>query len=295
MNILSVLACLALAAPVTEGVAGAVSARLAGEFVVLTIAGGTAVEGKLVSYVDDAFIIVDSAGEVRSIGRATVLGIKVAPREVASDDRLARIEQRLTALESRKPGERVEPPAQEKAWDIPVADSPILGNAKAPITVTVFGDLQCPFCARVDPVLRDIVKDPRFKGRLKVVFKHFPLSFHVDAKKAAIAALAARSLGGDSAFWAMAEKMFQNQRELTSENFSVWAGQLGLDVAAFERISADSAAIAAGEEIIARDLALGVNTAKVRGTPSLFVNGWELKTRSAEGVMALIEERKLKL
>lgn len=98
-----------------------------------------------------------------------------------------------------------------------------------------------------------------------VVFKHFPLSFHKEAMPAAEASMAANEQGK---FWEFQDKVFENQKELTAENFEKWAGEIGLDVAKFK------ASIASGKwkEKIQRDMAEG-NKAGVRGTPSLYING----------------------
>lgn len=208
-------------------------------------------------------------------------------------ERIEKLEKKVEALEKRGPGpQRPEPPPpQTVAYKIPNGDSPVLGKKDAKVTVTIFSDYQCPFCSKVDPMLRDIVKDADLKDKVNVVFKQFPLSFHKDAKPAAKAALAARDVGGDDKFWAMSEKLYSAQKELTAENFSKWAGEIGLDVKKFEKALKDNDS--KYEEVIKKDSELGSTEAKVRGTPSLFVNGWELRQRSVDGVKALIKEKNL--
>lgn len=207
-------------------------------------------------------------------------------------ERIEKLEKKVEALEKRGPSKGAEPPPpQTAAYNIPVGDSPILGKKGAPVTVTIFSDFQCPFCARVDPMLKEIVNDPELKDKVNVAFKQFPLSFHKDAKPAAKAALAARDVGGDEKFWAMGEKLYGGLKELTPENFSKWAHEIGVDVKKFEKALKDNDA--KYEEIIKKDSELGAKEAKVRGTPSLFVNGWELRQRSVDGVKAIIKDKKL--
>jgi protein-disulfide isomerase len=208
-------------------------------------------------------------------------------------ERIEKLEKKVEALEKRGPAAQrpQEPPPQTSAYKIPNQDSPVLGKKDAKITVTIFSDYQCPFCARVDPMLQEIVKDPELKDKVNVVFKQFPLSFHQNAKPAAKAALAARDVGGDAKFWEFGEKLYAGQRELTAENFSKWAGEIGLDVKKFEKTLKDNDA--KYEDVIKRDMDLGQNEAKVRGTPSIFVNGWELRQRSVDGVKQVIKEKNL--
>lgn len=209
-------------------------------------------------------------------------------------ERIEKLEKKVEALEKRGPAgpQRPEPPPpQTAAYNIPNGDSPVMGKKDAKITVTIFSDYQCPFCSRVDPMLHEIVKDAELKDKVNVVFKQFPLSFHKDAKPAAKAALAARDVGGDEKFWEMSVKLYSDQKALTAENFSKWAGEIGVDVKKFEKALKDNDA--KYEEVIKADSELGAKEAKVRGTPSLFVNGWELRQRSVDGVKALIKEKNL--
>jgi protein-disulfide isomerase len=210
-------------------------------------------------------------------------------------ERIEKLEKKVEALEKRPAGAaapaREAPPPQTAAYKIPTGTSPFMGNKDGKIELTIFSDYQCPFCSRVDPMLHEAAKDPELKDKIKITFKQFPLSFHKDAKPAAKAALASRDLGGNDAFWKMNEKLYANQRTLTAENFSVWAKEIGLDVKKFDKALVDNDA--KYEEEIKNDSELGAKEAKVRGTPSLFVNGWELKQRSVDGVKQLIKEKSL--
>ncbi|MBH1988746.1 MAG: thioredoxin domain-containing protein [Myxococcaceae bacterium] len=208
------------------------------------------------------------------------------------EERLGSLEKRLEELE-KKPALAARPPApaaQEKAYQLPVAHSPVLGKKDANVSVVVFSDGQCPFCAGTDTLLREVVKDPELKEKVNVVFKNFPLSFHPNAKPAAKAALAASEQGGDK-FWKMMEKIFANQQNLNEENFKKWAKELGLNLTKFEKSLKDNDG--KYEEMIKADMDLGTNQAQVRGTPSIYVGGWELRERSVQGIKNLIKEKNL--
>jgi protein-disulfide isomerase len=208
-------------------------------------------------------------------------------------DRIEKLEKKVEALEKRPagPAPQQPPPPQTAAYTIPSGDSPILGNKDAKIELTIFSDFQCPFCSKVDPMLHEVTKDADLKDKVKVVYKHFPLSFHPNAKPAAKAAMAARDVGGDKAFWDFSEKAYQNYKELTPDNFVKWAEASGVPKAKFEKALKDNDA--KYEEAIKKDMDLGSSAAKVRGTPSLFLNGWELRQRSVDGVKQLIKEKSL--
>lgn len=209
-----------------------------------------------------------------------------------TDERVDALEKRVEELE-KKPAMAQKPqmpPAQEKAYQLPVGTSPVLGKKDATVSLVVFSDGQCPFCAGADTLLRDAVKDPELKDKVNVVFKNFPLSFHQNAKPAAKAALAAKEQGDDK-FYAMMEKVFANQQNLTPENFKKWGKEIGLNMPKFEASLKNNDV--KYEEVIKADIDLGTNQAQVRGTPSIFVGGWELRERSVQGIKNLLKEKNL--
>ncbi len=107
----------------------------------------------------------------------------------------------------------------------------------------------------------------QFRGRAKLVFKHFPLSAHPRAKVAAIATVAAQSQGK---FWEMHDIVFENQNGpvATPTSASTPAQKIGLDMKQFD---ADFAALK-GKDIVEADRAEG-EAPRSPGTPAVFVNG----------------------
>jgi protein-disulfide isomerase len=153
------------------------------------------------------------------------------------------------------------PPAQAAKVSFR-ADDPARGPATAKVTVVLFSDFQCPFCARMEPTLRGL--EAAWPGLVRVVWKHQPLPFHAQAFPAAMAAEAARAQGK---FWPMHDKLFANQAALASAPYARWAGELGLDVARFEKDLSSSAARARIEE----DQRLAAQVG-AQGTPTSFLN-----------------------
>ena len=90
-------------------------------------------------------------------------------------------------------------------------DDPVRGNPKAPVTIVLFSDFQCPFCARVGPTLDEVQR--AYGDKVRIVWKHQPLPFHPNALPAAEAAEAAREQGK---FWQMHDRLFAAQRELVA-------------------------------------------------------------------------------
>jgi len=141
--------------------------------------------------------------------------------------------------------------------------APVRGPADAKITVVEFLDFQCPFCSRVQPTLAQIQKT--YGDKVRIVFKHLPLRIHAQAPGAAAAAEAAHT---QDKFWEMHDLMFANQRELSDAKYQEWAGQIGLDMARFQK-DLKSPAVSQRIEADSQEAAkLGVS-----GTPAFFING----------------------
>lgn len=148
-----------------------------------------------------------------------------------------------------------------------VAQDPTWGNPNAPVTVVEFSDFQCPFCTRVLPTLEEL-KRSYGPDQLRLVWKHFPLSFHANARPAAEAAATVCAIGGSKAFWTFHDLAFAGQRSLSPDQFAAWAAQAGVPSAEY----ASAMAAGRGKGKVDEDLAVG-GRLRVTGTPSFLING----------------------
>ena len=141
---------------------------------------------------------------------------------------------------------------------------PSVGPADAPVTIVEFSDFQCSFCAALQPAL-DRVKT-EYAGRVRLVFRHFPLTgIHPDAWRAAEAAACA---GEQGRFWDLHALLFREQAALSAGDLRQKAARLGMDTAAF-------GACLDGRryhDAVHADVDAGIK-AGVEGTPTLFING----------------------
>lgn len=125
----------------------------------------------------------------------------------------------------------------------------------------------------------------KYPTEVKLVEKNFPLQMHKLARPAAAAALAAHNQGK---FWPYHYKIFENMSSLSDAKFIDMAKELSLDLDKFSK-DMNSPAV---QSLINRDLSEG-NQARVTGTPTIFVNGKQLKDRSLQGFQNMID-RELK-
>lgn len=150
-------------------------------------------------------------------------------------------------------------------------NQPSFGPADAPVTIVEFGDLECPSCRAEAPILRAIL--PNFySGKVRVVFKDFPLeSIHPWARAASDAARCVFHQNPQE-FWKMYDWFYDTQDEITPDNLNSqvlgWAGKNGVDAVQLSHCIDTKAT----DPEVARNLAEG-RALNVRGTPTLFVNG----------------------
>lgn len=164
-------------------------------------------------------------------------------------------------------------------YDLPVNNSATKGPADAPVTLVLFDDFQCPYCARLLPTLEQVIQ--AYPNQVRVVFKHFPLSMHKFARQAAVASIAARNQGK---FWPLHDQLFANYNQLNDDKIRDLAASVGLDMDRFDKDIKDPAL----QREIDADMQLGTNSG-VRGTPAVYINGVQLKDRSLAGFRKAID------
>jgi protein-disulfide isomerase len=155
------------------------------------------------------------------------------------------------------------------------------GNVNASVTLTEYGDFQCPACGAAETVLLEPLM-ATYGTRVRFEFKQFPLrGLHPYAQEAAEASECAADQGK---FWEMHDIIYKNQKDLNSKNLRSWAEELKLDTHLFGRClksklkrSVVQADYNAGEK-------LGVNS-----TPSFFINGEKVPTNDIETVSSMLD------
>ena len=157
------------------------------------------------------------------------------------------------------------PPAHDEEGPVPIrAEDPRLGRDDARVTIVIFIDLQCPHCREVHAHLAALQEK---KPAMRLVWKHYPLQGHPQARPAAEAAQGVYALAGGAAFSKFAKKVLDSPTP-TRADFETWAKEVG-----------------ASSEVIARGLDTGRWAAAVdkdradgeklnlMGVPTLFING----------------------
>ncbi len=140
----------------------------------------------------------------------------------------------------------------------------VRGDIDAPITIVEFSDFQCSFCSGFHPTIMQVMQN--YQGRVKWVYKHFPLdSIHLQARPAAEASECADE---QNKFWEFVDGLFENQSKLGETFYRGLASELGLDMSQFE----DCVSSRKYKDKVEQDLQQGIASG-VRGTPGNFING----------------------
>jgi protein-disulfide isomerase len=167
------------------------------------------------------------------------------------------------------------------------AKNPTQGPASAKVTLQVFSDFQCPFCVQVAPTLADL--EARYRGKVRLVWRNYPLPSHARALPAARAAQAVFTLGGSERFWQLHDIFYSAQADLTDAGLARAATKLSLDPSVIQQAAASKQY----DADIAADVAAG-NAAGIEGTPAVFVNDYYLMGARSEAEYAVVVERALR-
>jgi len=179
-----------------------------------------------------------------------------------------------------KRGKRMRIAELNIAKQIDIDDSPFKGAADAPVTIVEYTDFQCPYCAKLGDIFKEVLA--LYPGKVKIVYKSYPLSSHKFAWKAAAAAMAAHRKGQ---FWPFHDILFKNYNALDDAKLMQIRKKFGFDTPEFDKLMKSSAV----RTKVAADKKEG-KAIGVQGTPTVFINGKRLRDKSLEGFKAAIDQ-----
>jgi protein-disulfide isomerase len=181
----------------------------------------------------------------------------------------ALVEENVKAAGGAGQAQAAAAPAAEQKFEVQAGNAPAKGPKNAPVTIVEWSDFQCPYCGRAQPALKQILE--QYAGKVRLVWKNQPLSFHPNAMPAAEAAMAAYEQGGSDKFWKMHDKFFENQTGLSPSYYEQVAKEIGLDVPRWKAAVESRSGLAAIQADMSAGSAVGAN-----GTPTFFINGKRL-------------------
>ncbi len=203
--------------------------------------------------------------------------IKVSPR--SSGLAMSSGGRKLFVIDSE--GKNLQMLTLEYILNLKTTNRPFRGPENAQVVIVEFADHECPFCARVEPLLEQILD--KYPDQVKLVYKFLPLtSIHKRAMKAAEAALAAERQGK---FWEYSKELLKIHDSLSENNLVATAEKIGLDIERFARDRKDPRLV----KIIREDMQEAKKN-QIHSIPSFFVNGRRLKRYSPEGFEAAVQD-----
>jgi len=228
-----------------------------------------------------------SEDEIKSLyDRAVAAGQQLPPIEQVKPDIIRFIKQQkmqgeaMAYYENLKKEMKVEvlmPPFLPPKVAVDT-NGPTKGPKDAPVILVEFSDFQCPYCIRAEKTVADLLA--AYPGKIRLVYRDFPLPIHPLAPKAAEASQCAQDQGK---YWEMHDKLFAVEGKLEVDNLKKYAREVGLDGDKFDKCldSGDKAKVVAEHHKAGEDVG-------VTGTPAFFVNG-----RLISGAQPLDEFKRL--
>ncbi len=173
------------------------------------------------------------------------------------------------------PAPAEQPDAEPLSMDELIDDDAVLGDPNAPVTIVEFSEYQCPYCSKFyNDAYQELKEKYVETGKVKLVFRDFPLSFHEGAYPAALAAECVRDQLGDEGYFAMHDKLFENQDRLNGDAEAVAIALEGFarDVEVDPDVYKECMASDKFQMEIFADVSAG-QAVGVSGTPSFLING----------------------
>ncbi len=174
--------------------------------------------------------------------------------------------------------------------DIPVKGRVTFGNTEAKVNIVEYSDFQCPYCAKASEQMKGLIE--KYEGKVNLVYKHFPLSFHPFAKPAAeyFEAIAlvdhekARNFH-DAIFNNFSDYgRLKDEREI-KKSLKNLVKKVGADMQTVESNMKEAV------ETVKEDMA-EAEKLQVRGTPSFFINGVNPEGRFEMVIKKILEDNK---
>ena len=227
---------------------------------------------KLIEREVNAKVAEPPAAEVQQVYDQTkASGRPLPPFDQVKDEIVKFLKQRksgeakkayIDKLKAEAKVETMLPPLLMPKVDV-AAEGPSKGDANAPITIVEFSDFECPYCVRAEESVKKVMDT--YKGKVRLVYRDYPLDFHPKAQKASEAALCA---GDQGKYWDMHAKLFANQKALDVPQLKQHAKDVGVESGKFDKC------LDGGDK--AKDVAAHKKAgeeAGVTGTPAFFING----------------------
>jgi protein-disulfide isomerase len=159
------------------------------------------------------------------------------------------------------------PKAAQKPKEVTDADH-IRGNKNAKVTLIEYSDFECPFCKNFAATINSVMET--YGDKIRLIYRHYPLSFHENAQKEAEASECVANLGGNDAFWkfldAIYERTTSNGTGFALSALGPLAAEVGVDQQQFQSCLDSGKYASLVKDSITEGSSVGVN-----GTPATFI------------------------
>lgn len=150
---------------------------------------------------------------------------------------------------------------------VPQKDDHTIGAKNPKVVLVEYSDFECPYCNRFHPTTKKIIE--AYPNDVALVYRHYPLSFHASAQKAAETSECVAKVGGNDAFWKYADYIFGQQESGTKMSDDLIAksiAQSGVDANAVKSCVDSGEMTAKVNAFLAEGQSAGI-----QGTPGTIV------------------------
>ncbi|MBT4917082.1 DsbA family protein [Candidatus Peregrinibacteria bacterium] len=225
-------------------------------------------------------------------GSLVYFGMKLGETDVSNDNLQAAIATGIDQYVEDKQKEYDDAAAKANAplVDVDLSDDDaILGDTDAPVTIVEFSDYQCPYCEKFwSQTLPDLKKNYIDTGKVRFIYRDWPLSGHDRAIPAALATECVKDQLGDEGFYAIHDMIFENFGKLSDDDLSTFAKVAGVDEAEYLDCYESQKFLSEIEKDFNDGMTYGVT-----GTPGFFVNGVRLSGAQPYEVFEKVIEEEL--
>jgi protein-disulfide isomerase len=177
-------------------------------------------------------------------------------------------------------------PTQPSKIQVSTGDDPIKGLENAPVTIIEFSDFECSYCEIFYTQTLPLIEKNYIKtGKVRLVYRDFPLEFHNNAQKAAEAAKCADEQGK---FWEYHDTLFNNQKALDISSLMLYAKELTLNETTFNDCLNSGRMAPRVQNDLNDGLGYGIS-----GTPTFFINGIQLVGAQPYSVFKQVIDKEL--
>jgi protein-disulfide isomerase len=176
---------------------------------------------QIADFVRKSFNVPQQVGiNIKDVNTSTINGLRQINIEISNNGQTQAQDAWITSDNHLLVGRLLDlsvDPYKKNVEKIHLENAPTTGASNAKVTIVEYSDFQCPYCGSAYKTVDLLMQ--QYQGKVKLVYKHLPLSIHNWAEDAAVDSACVYQQKPD-AFWKVYEYLFANQTSITKETLT---------------------------------------------------------------------------